>query len=678
MGYHSLTGYYSLTGYNVLRYLFLSAAAGLLWLSVPLGLHAQTLLDTGAAITAGEELESRNARAAARAAPKDERAPAQAEPAEDADPEGDGEAGSAEGAARAPRAQPAAGDTSGLARSRKPGQEDKWGDSHAMYRDARPFLSWPKLLGVLIVFWWWTGVCNWVNRAAQVYKLGYAKWNAITVFTGLVGLMTVMNLPYFAASMPIYFLSVLVPMIVFSVVLNKSVEQHQKVFTKEWWRYEFATVANKFGMKMDAEIKADYEKGAPVDLFALGGDERENQANLMTARQSPGYLLVKDLIAEMSRLRSERVMLDYGQNAVAMRHMIDGVWTEAEQSDRESGDVMLAVMKQLANLNVKERTAKQSGEFAARFEGLEYRCPVVSQGVKTGERVMVRLVSPKLQSLKTYKDLGMRDKIAEEWSQALIAPEGVLVISAMPEGGMTTLTDVSLLETDRLMRDLFSIEDKQAPERDIENVAPHFYDSAKGQTPADIIPRLIRLYPDVYICRDFVNSESAKLLLNEAREDKLVITNIRAKEAAESLLRVLQKGAPHKEFVKTVHAAINSRLVRLLCAECKVAYEPSPDLLKKLGIPAGKVQQLYRAPTAEEANKPCRKCGATGYHGRTGLFEVLIVDDRVRETLLKQPKLEPLRKAARGAGMRTLQEEGVLLVAKGATSLQELQRILKQ
>ena len=99
--------------------------------------------------------------------------------------------------------------------------------------------------------------------------------------------------------------------------------------------------------------------------------------------------------------------------------------------------------------------------------------------------------------------------------------------------------------------------------------------------------------------------------------------------------------------------------------------------VKKLGIPQGKVQQLYRPPKPEEIEKPCQTCQGIGYDGRTGIFELLEVTDQMREILAKQPSLELLKKAARAAGQRSLQEEGILLVAKGVTSLPELMRVLK-
>lgn len=592
-------------------------------------------------------------------------------------------AAGAEGEANAPTSKyanaPQMTDSNGLVRSRRPGEQDKWGDEHAMYRDPRAFVSWWKLLLVLLLFVFWVRTCDWVNRASQIHGLGYAKWNAVVAFTGFAGLVLVLAIPLFMATMPIYALLVFGPFIAFTIAHNRAVGEHQRVFTADWWRYTLAGIANKFGGKFDVEKRADYEKGAQVDLFALGApDERADQANLMTARQSPGYVLVKDLIADMSDRRSDRVMFDYGTETVAVRHYIDGVWTQGDPRDRESGDVMLAVMKQLANLNVKERAKKQSGKFAAKYNGSSYMCPIVSQGVKSGERVMLTLRGASVQQMKTYADLGMRSKLAEQWAEALVLPEGLLLISAMPEGGLTTLTDVSLMETDRLMRDVISVEPKQAHEHEIENVEQFFYDPSIGETPGTHLPKLIRKYPDVYIVRDFVDADSAKGYIDQANDDNLVITTTRAKEASEAILRVLQKKAPRREFAKALKAVLNTRLIRLLCTDCKVGYEATPEFLKKLGIPPGKVQTLYRPPNAEEASKPCKKCGGVGYYGRTGLFELMDVDDQVREAIVKEPKLEVIRKAARAAGMRTLQEEGVLLIAKGTTSLQELQRVLKQ
>jgi type II secretory ATPase GspE/PulE/Tfp pilus assembly ATPase PilB-like protein len=137
---------------------------------------------------------------------------------------------------------------------------------------------------------------------------------------------------------------------------------------------------------------------------------------------------------------------------------------------------------------------------------------------------------------------------------------------------------------------------------------------------------------------------------------------------------------PQAKFAKAAKLALNQRMIRRLCEHCKEAYAPPPQVLQQLGIPAGRVEALYRTPTPdpERPQPPCAHCRGVGYMGRTGIFELLMVDDGVREAMLKRPQLEVIRQMARKAGMRTLQEEGIVLVAKGVTSLPELMRVLKE
>jgi type II secretory ATPase GspE/PulE/Tfp pilus assembly ATPase PilB-like protein len=337
---------------------------------------------------------------------------------------------------------------------------------------------------------------------------------------------------------------------------------------------------------------------------------------------------------------------------------------------------MLAVMKTLANLNVKERRQKQEGKFGAKMEKNTYLLPITSQGVANGERVVLERLDAKNKP-HTYESLGMREGLRQQWEEIMARDSGLVVFSAMPGGGLTTMMNASIEETDRLMRDFFSIEDVSRREAEIQNVTVHTYDSSKGETPATLIPKLVRLYPNVYVVRNFVDAQSAELLMNEVADERLVITSVPARDAAEALLRLLQMKLPQKQFADTVTAVLYQRMIRTLCPDCKVGYTPPPDVLKKLGIPPGKVQQLFRPPKPEEIEKPCQTCQGIGYVGRTGIFELLKVTDHMREILAKQPSVELLKKAARADGQRSLQEEGILLVAKGATSLQELQRVLK-
>lgn len=534
----------------------------------------------------------------------------------------------------------------------------------------------PSMFAVVVMIW--VALGDWVNRDSQIFRLGYHKWNPIVFFPfALIGLvMLFIPIPSWLrlVILTIVLMACFIPYV---LVHNKSVQPHETVLTGPWWRHFFAAMMGKVGVKVKDERQADYEKGAAVELFAMGAaGNNEDNANLLTARQSPGYLLVKDLVVEMLTRRSDRVVLEYAAQGVAVRHEIDGVLHPGEPRDRESADVMLAVMKTLANLDPKERKRKQAGRFAAKYENKKHLVPIVTQGVASGERVIVSRLNEKSKP-HTYESLGLREALQEKWGEFMARDQGFVVFSAMPAGGLTTMTNASLEETDRLMRDFFSIEEVSRRETEIQNIAVHTYDASKGETPASLIPSLVRLYPNVYICRDLVDAESGTMLMNEVKDDRLVITCMPAREAGEALLRLLQMKLPQAQFASVVTGVLYQRLIRKLCPDCKVAYTPPADVLKKLGIPQGKVQQLYRPPKPEEVEKPCQTCQAIGYVGRTGIFELLEVNDQMREILAKQPSLELLKKAARADGQRSLQEEGILLVAKGITSLPELMRVLK-
>jgi type II secretory ATPase GspE/PulE/Tfp pilus assembly ATPase PilB-like protein len=605
------------------------------------------------------------------AAPAPEGAPAEGGPEQPATEQPAAPAGEAAVPADAPVAPPKA--------------IDKWNDAHSILRFKMPTISWIKLFLIFLLFVMWVKSADWVNRDSQMFDMGYGTWNPILFFPFLIVLLiftfpVIVGFNFFIVSSILLAVCYLATFVPYVLIRNKAVQLHQKVFTPDWFRYELSLLAGKVGIKVEGERKADYEKGAPVDLKAIGApEERDNQANLISARQSPGYLLVKELVAEMVDRRSDRALLDYTQQAVVAKQHIDGVWHNSEARDRESGDVMLAVMKTLANMNASERRKKQEGKFAAKYKDINFICPLVSQGVPTGERVVVKLLGGYQKAFRTYEDLGMRAKLSEQWSALMGQDKGLLIMAAMPEAGLTTLMDVSIGETDRLLRDFVAIEEENHRERELENVEVTTYSAATGQTAASLIPGLIRKYPNVYVLRDFSDTEAAKLLIDQAREeDRLVITGAHAKEAPAALLRMLQLKVPQRDFAAAVSAVLCMRLIRKLCDSCKVAYTPAPELLKKLGIPAGKIEALYRVPKAEEIEKPCQECGGIGFKGRTGLFELLVVDDKIREILVKQPQLDLLRKAARVTGMRSFQEEGLLLVAKGVTSIAELQRVLKE
>jgi hypothetical protein len=223
------------------------------------------------------------------------------------------------------------------------------------------YISIWQLALTIVLFLLWVRTSEWINYDCQTFNLGYAKWNAVQSFPFVVALLMMLVIP-FAFGFSIAALVYVTTFIAYTIVRNRSVPNHLKVFTRSWFRYWLADTLGRLGLKVAAEAKAHYEKGAPVELLALGGaTERDDQANLIRARQSPGYIMVKELIVDMVAKDSDKTLLDYGREAVAQKYQIDGVWHSGEARDRQSGDLMLAVMKTLAAMDLNDRVKPQSG-----------------------------------------------------------------------------------------------------------------------------------------------------------------------------------------------------------------------------------------------------------------------------------------------------------------------------
>jgi type II secretory ATPase GspE/PulE/Tfp pilus assembly ATPase PilB-like protein len=548
---------------------------------------------------------------------------------------------------------------------------------HQIERGPGFYFSIVKVLLLLGLFWLWMKTTDWVSRDCQRNDLSYALWNPLVFFPFFCSLFLFgFSIPIFPVGFGLCVLAYAAPSIAYVIVRNKNMEMHERVMTPGHIRHLIAEMLGKIGIKITSQGKAAHEKGAPVTMVARGAaNDQLNQANLIAARQTKGYLQAKDLIASAVDHRAEKIMMDFTAEAAHCRFLVDGVWHDSEQREREESDGILTVFKRISALKPEDRRSRQQGRFGAEYGGRKIECSVVSQGTKTGERVLVTFARKDV-AFTSLEDLGMRDKMVEKFKELMLNPNGILVFSAVPAGGLSTTMYLSLKSTDRLLRDFVVVEDEADPLREVENVDPMRYKAAAGETPDQQLDRVFRKQPDVIIVPQLPNAETVIKLCEGAEENHLMFVTVRAKEAVEALLRILLLKVPASKFAPVVIGVLNQRLVRKLCEACKEEYQPPPDLLKKLGIPAGRVEKLYRHP--ENPEKECKVCSGIGYIGRTGIFELLVVENTIREALIKTPKLETLRLVARKAGHRSLQEEGLAKVVQGITSLAELMRALKE
>ncbi|GIW98287.1 MAG: general secretion pathway protein GspE [Pirellulaceae bacterium] len=434
---------------------------------------------------------------------------------------------------------------------------------------------------------------------------------------------------------------------------------------------------------------SDVSELPKIDFKPPIADKQVEQGVLIACRSMPQWPATLTLLAQAIDNRAEQILLDYSKQAVAVRLRIDGLWEALPPMDRPTGDGVLVALKKLCDLNPADRRSKQQAVLPLKYKGVDWLMDFTSQGVPTGERVLLRL-EPKKPVLTTLADLGMRKKMQDQLRDLLNASEHLFLFSAPPGHGLPTTWRVGLEAADRFVRDFHSVEDVHLREPELINITKHLYDSQAGETPMKVLKSLLLKQPDVLVFPDLVNEEVCQLMCGEVKEEgRTVITRLQAASAVEALLKLLARfKSCSKDLVKITSGVLNQRLLRRLCVECRKPFQPSPQLLQKLGIPPGRVQTLYQptiAPPPEkrvDANgRPieieiCGKCGGRGYYGRAAIFELLVINDEIRKAILNDPRPASVLAVARKNGFLTLQEEGILAVATGMTSLQELQRIL--
>lgn len=422
----------------------------------------------------------------------------------------------------------------------------------------------------------------------------------------------------------------------------------------------------------------------PIEFEAAGANSEEQRANREGVELTEGYPLMTLMCVDLILRRVDTAVFDYTAQAVPFRYQVDGLWLNQAGMDRASGDPLLASLKQLAGMNWQDRRNRQEGKFRALFEKKRYEFRVISQGVKTGERVAIH-VGRKRDPLETMADLGMREQMRKRLAEILNGDEGLAVCAAATGEGLTTCWRAFLGAGDRFLRDYYVIEAAGREEPEVINVNRVNWNPA-GETPFSPIPKLLLKEPNVLAFPELADGAALGQMLELVRQKKLmVITRTTARGSAEALAGLIAMKPDPGKLAAALKVVLTMRLVRKLCKGCRESYPPTPQLLARLGFPAGRIRQFWRPKIwkpedVDEKGNPvpaCEQCFGTGYNGRTGVFEMFEVGEGLRKLVAAgETRPERLQEAALNEGQVALMEEMALLAAQGVTSLKELQRVL--
>ena len=545
-----------------------------------------------------------------------------------------------------------------------------------MTRDTGMYLNLFKFVPVVLIYILWAWTTDWVEHDTKdLINPRFGLWNSVVFLSGVLGLILVLAIPIYFLGLGLLLLAYFIPLFTYVYARNQTVPDDRKVMTF----YHIGEVANGLLGKMGVRPifnKTDdgIDRTGPPILF-IGksqGNAKEDPSRVHAAEESRSFMSAKELVYDAVLRRASDIHLEPTAEQLSIRYRIDGILHAAEPFDRPTGDAVINVFKVLAALDISEKRKPQDGSFGAKLEGRDLEFRVATSGSKGGEKMVMRILDNSA-GVSRLDDAGIRPKLVGEIRSIVTQPHGMFLCCGPTGSGKTTTLYACLREIDRFQKNIITVEDPI--EYHLDNITQMEINTKSGQTFAGSLRSIMRQDPDVIMVGEIRDQETATIACQAATTGHMVFSTVHANDTVTALFRLLDLGVEPFMIASALSCVLGQRLVRLLCEACKEPYKPKPEFLKKANLPADKVDVFYRRPT--EPQEVCATCGGTGYMGRTGIFELLIITEPMRDMIRENPSINAIKAEARKNGMIYLQEDGLRQVIQGKTSIDELLRVVK-
>ena len=536
-------------------------------------------------------------------------------------------------------------------------------------------LVWLGGLWILLAVLW-TAICVWVDADAQDILGDSMPWSLLFVAAGAVWFLATYQ--YGLGSVPLFLVALPAGFLGYVAYRDRKAPSTRTILSGRFVRDVALAVAGKLGLEETVE-KWFSERGpaagggpeAQIVLLKKDGSIIEGQGrNGLDKETSRAIKTVQELFEKALSMRATDVHLEpkSGEELI-VRCRIDGILQNVLQLQGSGGRAVVSALKVCADMDIAERRRPQDGAFAVLKDGRKFDVRAASGPTNFGEKMALRLLDADGGIVRGgLVSLGMRESMLKQLQAIVQQPHGMLIVCGPTGSGKTTTVYVALGEIDVLSRNIITIEDPI--EYRLENISQTAVNVAADLTFAKILRSVLRQDPDVILVGEIRDKETAEIAMQAALTGHFVFTTLHANDTATTVTRLLDIGIDTTLIQSAVTAVLAQRLVRVLCPKCKEPYPAPDDFRQKLGIPADKEVTIYR-------EKGCPACHGTGYKGRTGVHELLVFDNAIRDLLVGHPSIQAIRAAARKGGMRTLQEAGIAKVLAGVTTINEVVRVTK-
>lgn len=400
-----------------------------------------------------------------------------------------------------------------------------------------------------------------------------------------------------------------------------------------------------------------------------GGDDAERLKDM--ASEAPVIRFVNQVIGRAVEARASDIHIEPFESKLRVRYRIDGILQEVETPPGRLTAAIVSRVKIMSKLNIAERRLPQDGRIKLAIRGKEVDFRISTVPTMHGESVVMRILD-RGGAVFDFAALGIDEAVLKPYLEMLERPNGILLVTGPTGSGKTTTLYTSLLRLNTPDRKILTVEDPI--EYQLEGVNQVQVKSQIGLNFASVLRSLLRQDPDIIMIGEIRDLETAQIAAQAALTGHLVLSTLHTNSAAGSITRLLDMGLEDYLLASTLNGISAQRLLRTLCPHCR---EPNPalaeisDQMDLERFAGGEPVRLFR-PVG------CARCSGTGYYGRTGISEMLVMSDEIRRLILRREDAGAIQRAAIEGGMRTLYEDGMLKVVRGATSLEEVLRVTRE
>ena len=414
------------------------------------------------------------------------------------------------------------------------------------------------------------------------------------------------------------------------------------------------------------EVMEDIAASESLDQLAHELDEPQDL--LDATDEAPIIRLVNSVLFQAVRQRASDIHFESFERGLVVRYRIDGVLYPVLTPPKHLQASIIARLKIMSGLNIAEKRLPQDGRFAIRTSGKDVDLRVSVLPTSHGERVVLRLLE-KENRLLNLSEMGFSKERLAIIHQLIQLAHGIILVTGPTGSGKTTTLYAALSHINAPDKNIITVEDPV--EYQLVGVGQMQVNPKINLSFAAGLRSILRQDPDVIMIGEIRDRDTAEIAIHASVTGHLVFSTLHTNDAASAATRLIDMGIEPFLVASSVVAVLAQRLLRRICPDCKRPYKPSAEEMSRLEIKPDPHLTLYRGAG-------CAACSQTGYRGRTGIFELMVLDDDIRRLIGSKADSSAIKQAAVAKGMVTLKQEGAERVIQGHTTMEEVMRITQQ